>query len=331
VALYGKIWRTQKWDWIKDPAQLLAKAREHLKTGVAVQTLTLKLVDMHFITGSADAITIGQYVRILSTPHGLDITLNCTKIDIDLLNPENTTYTFGEKPRTLTDNVVRTEDDVNSLTGKGGGSGGSGGTDVKKAVSDVVRWAKIQADEDKAKISLVAGEQYEDIKGDKSLKQAYIDIDGAKSKITLLAGQEYENIDGKKTISEAYLKIDAANTVIETKVSKDGVISSINQTPEAVTIDASKINLNGYVTASQLKTEFANFESGITDNLFVSALSATTFECGKFKFGQSDMSLKQAEFLTSGTTLTVETSGGTVTGVTLNKKTDKIYYMSWEG
>lgn len=37
---------------------------------------------------------------------------------------------------------------------------------------------------------------------------------------------------------------------IELKVSKDGVISAINQTAESVTIDADKINLNGAVTAN---------------------------------------------------------------------------------
>lgn len=39
-------------------------------------------------------------------------------------------------------------------------------------------------------------------------------------------------------------------TAITTKVSKDGVISSINQSAEAVTIDANRININGTVSAN---------------------------------------------------------------------------------
>lgn len=50
--------------------------------------------------------------------------------------------------------------------------------------------------------------------------------------------------------SQAELKV--TNDSISTKVDKDGVISSINQTSESVTIDASKINLVGAVTIGDL-------------------------------------------------------------------------------
>ena len=66
---------------------------------------------------------------------------------------------------------------------------------------------------------------------------------------------------------------------IETKVSKNGVISAINQTAESVTIQASKINLSGYVTASQLDStnaEISNLKSGVTT---AAKLSATTLQC----------------------------------------------------
>lgn len=42
---------------------------------------------------------------------------------------------------------------------------------------------------------------------------------------------------------------------LTTKVAKDGVISAINQTSEEITIDANKINLNGYVTFTNLSTK----------------------------------------------------------------------------
>ena len=97
-----------------------------------------------------------------------------------------------------------------------------------------------------------------------------------------------------------------------------------------VEIKADRIELNGYVTANQLETKFTQFESGISDALYVSALSANGFECSTFSFKGNPMSLKSAAFLNSNTTLTVNATGGTVTGVTMNKKTSTIYYMSWE-
>lgn len=42
---------------------------------------------------------------------------------------------------------------------------------------------------------------------------------------------------------------------LTTKVAKDGVISAINQTSEKITIDANKINLDGYVTVTNLSTK----------------------------------------------------------------------------
>ena len=62
---------------------------------------------------------------------------------------------------------------------------------------------------------------------------------------------------------------------IETKVSKNGVISAINQTAESVTIQASKINLSGYVTASQLDATNATISSLRTGSATFSLLNAT--------------------------------------------------------
>ena len=62
---------------------------------------------------------------------------------------------------------------------------------------------------------------------------------------------------------------------IETKVSKNGVISAINQTAESVTISASKINLSGYVTASQLDATNATISSLRTGSATFSLMNAT--------------------------------------------------------
>ena len=64
---------------------------------------------------------------------------------------------------------------------------------------------------------------------------------------------------------------------INLKVDKNGVISAINVSPESVDISASKINLSGYVTASDLSTTNAkidNLTSGVTT---ASVLRATSF------------------------------------------------------
>lgn len=310
VAMYGKIWRTKSWNWIEDPALLLQKARDYLKTGMAMQTVTLKLIDMRFITGNADAIQIGQYVRILSDPHGMDMLLPCIKIDLDLLNPENSTYTFGERLQTLTENVARTEEDVDDLTGRGRGGGGRG---IQQEAQDIIRWAKIIVDEANGRIDLNTGEinKIED-----RVKTAEIEIDGVNADI-LLTTQVTDQLGNR--ISAAEIEIDGLNSEINLKANK-------------VTVDAEIADLSTAITDMR----YAIAESISTKALTVNGnawssgtLTAGGLSAGSLTLNGNGISLSEATFLTSGTTLTVNSTGGTVTGVTLNKKTNTIYYLGW--
>lgn len=54
------------------------------------------------------------------------------------------------------------------------------------------------------------------------------------------------------SVNNLSARIDVNASAIETKVAKGSIISTINQSAESVTIDASKINLTGYVTISSL-------------------------------------------------------------------------------
>ncbi len=59
--------------------------------------------------------------------------------------------------------------------------------------------------------------------------------------------------DYETRISSAESKIEQNAESIETTVKKDGVISAINQTAEEITIDANRVNLNGYLTVTNTK------------------------------------------------------------------------------
>lgn len=98
------------------------------------------------------------------------------------------------------------------------------------------------------------------------VNQTEISIDNANAQIALKASQTAVDALGER-VSSAEINIDGANAQIELKVSKDGVISAINQTAESVKIKASRIELSGYVTASQLsalEARFDNLTSGVT-------------------------------------------------------------------
>ena len=326
VALYGKIWHTQTWPYIDDPAKLLEKGREYMKIGAELRTITLKAIDMHFLDGSVKDIRIGDKVHIVSEPHGIDLEKVCCKIEIDLERPEETIYTFGSPPKALTDNVVKAETDLSTLTGYGGG-----GRSVKQENNGILRWAEIKVNQNAANILLTTGE-VNSLKN--TMSQAWIEIDGLAAAIKLKASQEEVDELGMR-MSNAEIDIDGMNAEILLKADTKTVDELGESVSEAwieidgmnseIELKADKIALNGYVTTSALASELAALENAIADEMYIGA-----FSCGTFRMGGNGISFGKKTFLTSNTTLTVNSTGGTVTGVTLNKKTDTAYYLDWE-
>ncbi len=329
VAKYGKIWHTQTWPYIEDPAVLLEKGREYMKIGAEVRTLTLKAIDMHFLDGSIEDIRIGDKVHILSQPHGIDMEKECRRIEIDLVNPEETIYVFGGPPKALTDNFVKRETELDTLTGYGGG-----GRSIKRDNNGILRWAEAKINAANANILFTAGEVNS---LQNTMSQAWIEIDGLAAAIQMKASQEEVDELGMR-MSSAEINLDGMNAEILLKASKATVdnlgqrVSSaeieIDGMNSEIALKADTIDLKGYVTASQLKTEFTNFESGISNSLYVSALSASGFECSNFSFKGYPLTLSKMAVMTNAT-LEVSSTGGTVTGVKINKTTATIYYMDW--
>lgn len=93
-------------------------------------------------------------------------------------------------------------------------------------------------------------------------------------------------------------KADEITQVVSKKVGADEIISKINQTAETITIDASKLNLTGYVTIANLKgsgtTEIngANIITGSidADKLNVTDLSALNASIGGFNIKEDGIS-----------------------------------------
>jgi hypothetical protein len=83
-------------------------------------------------------------------------------------------------------------------------------------------------------------------------------------------------------MGEAEASIELTSEQISLKVSKDGVISAINQTAEQITIDASKVNLNGYVTITNLSTPGQTIIDG--GNILTGTMSADRIFGGWLRF-----------------------------------------------
>lgn len=85
-------------------------------------TITVKAIDCMDIDGESATDRLGflKKTHIVSSPHGIDVTLVCTKATIYLNKPDKCTYTFGYAPKKLTDqqnSVTSTSSTTSNTTG----------------------------------------------------------------------------------------------------------------------------------------------------------------------------------------------------------------------
>lgn len=147
-------------------------------------------------------------------------------------------------------------------------------TETEKAI----RIAKADADNNYAHFLVTASMIRSEVKNTR---------DGLSSSITQTASQIRTEVNNTAAGLQSSITQNAGQ--IELKVSKNGVISSINQTPESVTINASRINLTGHAIASELSATnatIANLMNGTTQAGYIRAAS---FRAGSITFGSYDL------------------------------------------
>jgi len=251
VAKYGRIWKTKTWGYIEDAAELLTVANEYLATGISEETtLTIKAVDMHFVDGTTQRIGIGDMVRIVSNPHGLDRTIICYQMQVDLLNPENTEYTFGKPAETLTDNAVLAKKKL------GGGGGGSPKT-IEDEIKEWNTWADIFEDDAKAQLQLTTG-AINLMNGNST--GADIDLNGVVPLVKLSAHQQdIDTVNGNVDLvrSEMLINVEGIRGQIQ---QGDEVMSELALTIEG--LDNWVTDADGNV--SELTNEVRGLQSTVT-------------------------------------------------------------------
>lgn len=164
---------------------------------------------------------------------------------------------------------------------------------------------------------------------------AEISIDGINSEIKLKASKETVDALGKRvSTAESSLTVQAEQ--IQSKVSQtdfngNTVASLINQTATTVTIQAQKIDLQGYVTASQLAAAFSEATLVSTQRLSV---ASSFYINGAYASWQStnvvlsawaNKSSQRAFALTDGSKITGTYYMEPVTGIGTN--TQPIFYL----
>lgn len=102
-AVRGTILATATWDDVTDAATLLKKAKAHLETlKVFITSLTLTALDLSHLDRELDSFTVGDRIRVISAPHGVDSEFQLAQLTEDLINPAKSTITLGKDVASLT-------------------------------------------------------------------------------------------------------------------------------------------------------------------------------------------------------------------------------------
>ena len=116
VKEIGWIWKTEIWEDVNLPSNLLRKANQRLsELAKGITSLELTIVDESDTGADIPDIHARQYVECKSPPHGIDgryLVLSKTK---DYLNPSGNTITIGAGGVTLTSASVKQGQNISAL------------------------------------------------------------------------------------------------------------------------------------------------------------------------------------------------------------------------
>lgn len=96
VATFGRICTVVDWSDVTDANTLYSKAKKYLEDEqYEKMTLEIQALDLKYLLNGDDPIKFLSKLRCISEPHGMDHTFIVSKMDLDLSNPSNCTYTLG--------------------------------------------------------------------------------------------------------------------------------------------------------------------------------------------------------------------------------------------
>ena len=291
IALYGRIWGVTEFD-TEDATKLLEMAKENLQKRLKETiTITISAVDLHLLDVNAESFRVGDKVRVVSPPHGIDAEYTCTAISLDLVSPDQSEYTFGTPETGMASTTAATSKAVEVVD--------TSVEYLRQIVSDqnthllitdglITAYTQktnentdtlntVQATLDGMNGTLTSYVETVD-QHTQDITTVRADLDGMNGTLTAYA----ERLgDAESEITRVQVTLDGINGELTSKVSKGDLISTINQTAGEVKISASCINLEGYVTTSEFETV-----SGWADNFEGDTINCVTLSA--FKVNSDD-------------------------------------------
>ena len=102
-AVRGTIMTSATWDDVTEPANLLKKAQAYLaQCKVFITSLELTALDLSYMDKNLDSFAVGDMIRVVSAPHGVNEDFQLSQMTEDLLNPAQSRITLGKDIQSLT-------------------------------------------------------------------------------------------------------------------------------------------------------------------------------------------------------------------------------------
>lgn len=321
---YGLIERTVDVgsDLTDDEARTVAQTflNEHKYPRIGVQINGIYLADL---TGeSLDKFTVGKLLRLNLPDDGIRVEKNIRSLSWDDVygRPRDVIVMIGDEEDTVVSFLHNLD---NSGKGSKGGGGGGGGKNKEKEEKDYYKQFETWSTKTDELISMGAKET---ARNKEILKQAGMDID--RNGVLVYASNSSLNIQSRLNVQANRIGLVVEGTGPNAKVNAAAIVAGINkQNGSYVRISAKAINLDGYVKATDITTDFLRAKiAGISlMNVGSIAMSGGLSAAGDIRTGGTvggadvvvgGASLKNAivSASVSGNTLTLtKASGGSVT------------------
>lgn len=293
IALYGRIWGVTEFD-AKDASKLLEMAKGNLQKRLKETIIiTISAVDLHLLDVNAESFHVGDKVRVVSPPHGIDAEYTCTAISLDLVSPDQSEYTFGTPETGMASTTAATNKAVEVVD--------TSVEYLRQIVSDQNTHLLITD-------GLITAYAQKINENTNTLNTVQTTLDGMSGTLT-----SYVSIIDRHTQDIITVKttLDGMSGTLENKVSKGDVVSVINQSASAVKISAACIDLSGYVTAEQLETVQAWAKNFVGDSISGQYITAGNGDFDELTAGQGLITTLDVPGTLTASSLTVgESSAG---------------------
>ena len=116
VKEIGWIWKSEVWDDVTLPGNLLKKGQSRLADLVkGVTSIQLTIIDESDTGADIGDIRARMYVECISEPHGINGTYLCLSRTRDYLNPSGNTITIGASGVTLSASTVKQDKNIAAM------------------------------------------------------------------------------------------------------------------------------------------------------------------------------------------------------------------------